>query len=124
MGRGLSRLVALAVVLFATGCKDPIPLGPDLVACPCSCVTRMASGLPSSPTGCTTGGQCLRPCPDGRVCDTRGGCYSASCVAPPPPTLISGELQTNVHVCVDARNPTNAAQACSQRCSEYGSAQA
>ena len=109
-------LVCLSVA-GASGCSDPIPLGPDLVACNCQCATTIATGAANQTSGCSSGGACEAPCPNGMVCDTRGGC-NAQCMNPPIPSVITQTDTVTLYTCVNA---SNAAAACEARCGGFAS---
>lgn len=118
--RRFGGLQCMSLVLLACiGCSgNPVPLGPDLVACECQCVTQSPVGLPTGPNDC--GGLCDPPCPSGLVCGALGGCFP-SCTPSLPPNFIFRQSETALHVCVDATNVSLASRACSDRCDGYAS---
>ncbi len=110
----------IVVLVVAVGCSNPIPPGPDLVACNCQCTTSMAEGFLDPGNGnCITGGVCEQPCANGMVCDTHGGCF-AGC-GPGAGSTLDRTTQETLHVCADSSNVGLTKAACESRCQGFAS---
>jgi hypothetical protein len=114
----LSLLFGLG--LLGPGCDDPPPLGPDLVACHCSCFTQTRLGTTASSNAC--GNSCTTPCPSQvAACRNTGGC-GPTCSPNVSPTFSnSGGIPQVGHVCVESSNATDTQAACADRCADLAS---
>ncbi len=114
-----ARLLCAALVLSLPACSDPIPLGPDLVACECQCSTTTGTGIPPSSNSCGSPNWCDPPCEGNEFCSGSAGCVPFCNSGPPPSDGVTTTTGVTLHVCVDSSDQGLVNQACANRCSDY-----